>query len=67
MISNQSFRQIVMILVMGASFGAQGMISRLIGEGRIDEAEHTAGQVVVGGAMVSLVVGRSSECCSRKR
>lgn len=55
-VTNQSFRQIVMIVLMGASFGAQGMISRLIGEGRLDGAEHVAGQLVLAGAVVSVLV-----------
>ncbi|MEZ4215824.1 MAG: MATE family efflux transporter [Myxococcota bacterium] len=55
-VTNQSFRQIVMILLMGASFGAQGMISRLVGEGRIADAEHVAGQVATAGAAIALLV-----------
>lgn len=55
-VTNQSFRQIVMILLMGASFGAQGMISRLVGEGRMAEAEHVAGQVTTAGAAIALAV-----------
>ncbi len=30
-ITNQSMRQIYMVLLMGASFGAQGLIARSIG------------------------------------
>ena len=55
-VTNQSFRQIVMILLMGASFGAQGMISRLVGEGRLDSAEHVAGQIVLAGGVISVLV-----------
>lgn len=55
-VTNQSFRQIVMILLMGASFGAQGMISRMTGEGRIDDAEHMAGQILTMGFVISLAV-----------
>jgi len=55
-VSNQTFRQIVMIIVMGAGFGAQSIISRLIGDGRLDDAEHVAGQVVTGGFLFSLVI-----------
>ena len=55
-VTNQSFRQIVMILLMGASFGAQGLISRLTGEGRLEDAEHMAGQILTTGFVVSIAV-----------
>lgn len=55
-VTNQSFRQVVMILVMGAGFGAQGMISRMVGQGRIDDADHAAGQIVTAGFLVSIAV-----------
>ena len=55
-VTNQSFRQIVMILLMGASFGAQGLISRLTGEGRLEDAEHMAGQILTAGFVVSVAV-----------
>jgi putative MATE family efflux protein len=56
-ITNQSWRQILFMLVMGASFGAQGLISRCFGRGDREAADHVAGQVVAMGAMLSLVVG----------
>ena len=56
-VTNQALRQAFFMLVMGASFGAQGLIARRVGEGRIDAAEHIAGQVVVLGAIFSLSIG----------
>ncbi len=55
-VTNQALRQVVFMLVMGASFGAQGLISRCVGEGRPEAAEHVAGQVVLMGGAFSLVV-----------
>lgn len=55
-IVNQVLRQIVMMMVMGMSFGSQALIARAIGEGRVDRAEHLAGQVVLLGAVFSAVV-----------
>jgi putative MATE family efflux protein len=54
-VTNQSLRQILFMLVMGASFGAQAMIAQAVGAGRGDEADHVAGQVVVLGGAVSAV------------
>jgi putative MATE family efflux protein len=56
-ITNQSWRQILFMLVMGASFGAQGLISRCVGRGDSEAADHVAGQVMTMGAMLSLAVG----------
>jgi len=56
-ITNQSWRQILFLMVMGASFGAQGLISRHTGRGDTELADHVAGQVVTLGAMLSLAVG----------
>jgi len=56
-ITNQSWRQLLFMLVMGASFGAQGLISRSLGRGDHEAAGHVTGQVVALGAMLSLVVG----------
>ena len=54
-IVNQSLRTSVMMLVMGASFGAQALIARAVGEGHIEAAERVAGQTVVLGE-----IGRAS-------
>ncbi len=56
-VTNQALRQAFFMLVMGASFGAQGLIARKVGEGRREDAEHVAGQVVLLGAFVSLAAG----------
>ena len=55
-IVNQSLRTSVMMLVMGASFGAQALIARAVGEGHIEAAERVAGQTIVLGGMLALVL-----------
>ncbi|MDH3214401.1 MAG: MATE family efflux transporter [Myxococcales bacterium] len=55
-IVNQSLRTTVMMLVMGASFGAQALIARAVGEGRIEAAEQVAGQTIVLGGMLALAL-----------
>ncbi|MFP6565095.1 MAG: MATE family efflux transporter [Myxococcota bacterium] len=55
-VSNQSLRQIVLVLAMGASFGAQGLVSQFVGSGRVDAAEHVAGQVVLLGGVFSVAI-----------
>jgi putative MATE family efflux protein len=55
-IANQSVRQMALLLVLGGSFGAQALLARAVGAGRVDEAERVAGQVVVLGlAFASLL------------
>lgn len=44
-VTNQSLRQAFFMLVMGASFGAQGLVARRVGEGRSEDAAHVAAQV----------------------
>jgi putative MATE family efflux protein len=59
-VTNQSLRQAFFMVVMGASFGAQGLIARCVGEGRGEAADHAAGQLVVLGlalAAVAALVG----------
>lgn len=53
-ITNQTIRQVFIMFVMGASFGAQGMVARAIGNGDQEGADHVAGQVIVLGGMLSL-------------
>ncbi len=53
-VTNQSIRQVFFMLVMGASFGAQGLVSRHVGEGRADSADHVTGQTLLLGVGVSL-------------
>ncbi len=55
-IVNQSLRQILFMLVMGASFGTQALVARSVGQGRTDAAEHVAGQSVVLGMLFAAVV-----------
>lgn len=55
-VANQSIRQLLFMFVMGASFGAQGLVARRIGERDVDGAERVTGQVVLIGAAFSLGV-----------
>lgn len=52
-IVNQTVRQAVMMLLMGVGFGTQALVARSIGEGRVDRAEHFAGQAFVLGLVFS--------------
>jgi len=52
-VTNQSLRQAFFMIVMGASFGAQGLIARFVGEGRGDAADHAAGQLMLLGLAVA--------------
>ena len=54
-VTNQTLRQVAFLVVMGTSTVAQMMIARFVGEGRVDEAEHIAGQVLVLGGIFCLV------------
>ena len=54
-ITNQSLRQVFFMLVMGASFGSQGLIARSIGEGRQELADHIAGQTVLLGILIASI------------
>ncbi|MDP6977380.1 MAG: MATE family efflux transporter [Myxococcota bacterium] len=53
-VTNQTVRQVFVMLVMGASFGAQGMVARAVGSGNQEGADHVAGQVILLGGVVSL-------------
>lgn len=55
-IVNQTLRQLVFLVLMGASFGSQALIARAIGEGDVDRAERVAGQLVLLGAGFAAVV-----------
>jgi putative MATE family efflux protein len=55
--TNQTLRQVFMLLMMGLSVSSQLWIARHVGEGRLDAAEHVAGQsFVVGAAIATLGV-----------
>ncbi|MFT5441170.1 MAG: putative MATE family efflux protein [Myxococcota bacterium] len=53
-ITNQTLRQVFIMFVMGASFGAQGMVARAIGNGDQEGADHVAGQVILLGVGLSI-------------
>ncbi len=55
-VTNQSIRQVLFMLVMGASFGAQALVAHAIGSGDTERAEHVAGQVFVLGGGISLSI-----------
>lgn len=55
-ITNQTLRQVFIMVVMGASFGAQGMVARAIGNGDQEAADHVAGQVILLGVALSVVM-----------
>ncbi len=55
-VTNQTIRQAFVMLVMGASFGAQGMVARAIGSGNQEAADHVAGQVILLGGVLSLAM-----------
>ena len=59
-ITNQSLRQICFMLVLGASFGSQGLIARSVGRGGGGgggaRADHVAGQTVLMGLVFSSFV-----------
>jgi putative MATE family efflux protein len=52
-VTNQSLRQFFFMLVMGASFGTQGLVARNIGQNNRDGADHVAGQTVLMGLLLS--------------
>jgi putative MATE family efflux protein len=54
MITNQTLRQVLLMLVMGASFATQSLVARAIGAGERERAEHFAGQSLALGAGVAL-------------
>jgi putative MATE family efflux protein len=53
--SNQTLRQAFMLLILGLSVSSQTWIARHVGEGRVDAAEHVAGQAFVLGAGIALL------------
>jgi len=53
-IVNQTLRQTFFMLLMGGSFGIQALIAGAVGAGRVDRAEHIAGQAIALGALISL-------------
>jgi len=55
-VSNQAPRQIFFMMVVGGSFGTQALIARAVGMGNNEAADHIAGQVMLIGAALSVVV-----------
>lgn len=55
-VTNQSLRQGFFMLVMGGSFGAQSLIARAVGEAEPGAADHVAGQTVLVGACLALLI-----------
>ncbi len=51
--TNQTLRQFVFLAALGLSTSSQMLIARRVGEARIGEAEHTAGQTLVAGLALS--------------
>ena len=60
-ITNQTVRQVSLMLVMGAGFATQSLIARAVGSGDLERAEHVAGQSIslgIGfGALAALLGG----------
>jgi len=55
-ITNQTLRQVFFMVVMGTSFATQSLVSRAIGAGDLEAAEHVAGQALALGAILSACV-----------
>lgn len=55
-VTNQSLRQVLLLLAMGASFGVQGLIARAVGSGVQEDADRVAGQVLLLGSAISVTV-----------
>jgi putative MATE family efflux protein len=53
--SNQTLRQVFMLLILGLSVSSQMWIARLVGQGRVEAAEHVAGQAFVLGGGIALL------------
>lgn len=53
--TNQTLRQSFMLLIIGLSVSSQMWIARHVGEGRVEDAEHVAGQSFVIGAGIALL------------
>ena len=49
-ITNQTVRQVTIMMIMGASFATQSLVARAVGSGDIERAEHVAGQSIALGA-----------------
>jgi putative MATE family efflux protein len=54
--TNQVMRQFAFLLTFGTALGAQMLVARLVGAGRMDQAEHVAGQVLVTAAGICILI-----------
>lgn len=54
--TNQALRQIPFLMLFGACIGSQMMVARLVGTGQTDLADRAAGQALVVGAILALLV-----------
>jgi putative MATE family efflux protein len=54
-VSNQSLRQVIFMMMMGAATGAQALLARSIGAGDRESADHVAGQVFALGLAASVL------------
>ncbi|MFL2936545.1 MAG: MATE family efflux transporter [Myxococcota bacterium] len=55
-VTNQSLRQIFFMLIMGGSFGAQALIARASGQYDSEAADHVAGQTILLGLCLSIII-----------
>ncbi|MGH0029966.1 MAG: MATE family efflux transporter [Myxococcota bacterium] len=53
--ANQTLRQVFMLLILGLNVSTQMWIARLVGQGRVDAAEHVAGQSFLLGGGIALI------------
>ncbi|MDD9872424.1 MAG: MATE family efflux transporter [Deltaproteobacteria bacterium] len=54
--TNQTLRQMILLMLLGLSAASQMLVAQLAGAGRIGDAEHIAGQTVLAGAALWLAV-----------
>ena len=54
-ITNQTVRQVVLLMAMGLSFATQSLVSREVGAGNLEAAEHIAGQSIIVGGVIAAV------------
>ena len=55
-VTNQSLRQLIFMMIMGGSFGAQALIARATGQHDSEAADHVAGQTILLGLGLSVII-----------
>ena len=55
-VTNQSLRQLIFMMIMGGSFGAQALIARATGQHDSEAADHVAGQTILLGLCLSVII-----------